>query len=101
MKTVLDQWPCHSVLYAKAVDDFIDFILGIGLNFKINNNDYIVPMAVEEPSVIAAVSGVAKLISSAGGFTTSSSARNIIYAQIQLLDIRDDRIDSVIEMVQL
>ena len=43
--------------------------LGVSVGFKVNNKHYIVPMAIEEPSVIAACSVIAKLISEqAGGF---------------------------------
>ena len=56
-------------------------------------------MTVEEPSVIAAVSGAAKLVASSGGFITTACLRNIIYAQIQLLDIPDSRVESVLERV--
>ena len=41
--------------------------LGVAANFQINGRDYLVPMAVEEPSVIAAVSHSAKLIRAGGG----------------------------------
>ncbi len=44
----------------------ISLPLGLGLNFKINGKSYSVPMAIEEPSVIAACSSIAKLISSSG-----------------------------------
>ena len=48
--------------------------LGLGLGFKVNEMDYQVPMAIEEPSVIAAVSAIAKLVSDKGsGFTTKST----------------------------
>ena len=40
--------------------------LGLGLGFKVNGKNYIVPMALEEPSVIAACSAIAKLISDKG-----------------------------------
>ena len=36
--------------------------MGLGLNFRINNEDIVVPMAVEEPSIVAACSGAAKFI---------------------------------------
>jgi len=62
--------------------------LGLGLNFLINGNHISVPMATEEPSVIAAVSGAAKTIASAGGFNASSSG-NIMLSQIQLMDVAD------------
>eukprot|EP01127_Copromyxa_protea_P012212 TRINITY_DN3158_c0_g1_i1.p1 TRINITY_DN3158_c0_g1~~TRINITY_DN3158_c0_g1_i1.p1 ORF type:complete len:955 (+),score=219.98 TRINITY_DN3158_c0_g1_i1:54-2867(+) len=60
--------------------------LGLGLNFKVNGKEMVVPMATEEPSVIAAVSGAAKLISHHGGFTSSYSG-NIMVCQVQLLDV--------------
>lgn len=59
--------------------------LGLGLNFLINGKDYIIPMAVEEPSVVAAASSAAKIIRDAGGFTTSSD-ESIMIGQIQVLD---------------
>lgn len=43
--------------------------LGLGTGFKVNGTNYVVPMAVEEPSVITACSVMGKLISKAGGFT--------------------------------
>lgn len=62
--------------------------LGLGLNFLINGTDISVPMATEEPSVIAAVSGAAKTIASAGGFSATSTG-NIMLSQIQLLEVKD------------
>lgn len=53
----------------------ISLPLGLGLNFKINNKDYKIPMVIEEPSVIAAASGAAKFIKERGsGFFTASTA---------------------------
>ena len=46
--------------------------LGVATNFLINKKEYFVPMAVEEPSVVAAASYAAKLCRSTGGFTTYS-----------------------------
>ena len=49
--------------------------LGLGLNFVINGEPIdAVPMAVEEPSVIAATSGAAKLVAAGGGFETATTA---------------------------
>ena len=62
--------------------------LGIGVNFLINGRDYLIPMVVEEPSVVAAVSFAAKLARSSGGFQTGST-EPIMVAQIQLLDVTD------------
>ncbi len=58
----------------------------IATNFLINGNDAIIPMAIEEPSVIAAVSNAAKIIRRGGGFTTSSDP-SLMIGQIQLLDL--------------
>ena len=60
--------------------------LGLGLNFKINGKEYAVPMAVEEPSVIAACSSIAKLISSCGGFKAMNS-KPVMIGQIQILNV--------------
>ncbi len=62
--------------------------LGLGVNFQINGEDYIVPMAVEEPSVIAAASNAAKIIRECGGFTTSST-EPVMIGQIQVVDIEN------------
>jgi hydroxymethylglutaryl-CoA reductase len=61
--------------------------LGIGLNFVINGREVLVPMVVEEPSVLAGASFMAKLVRIGGGFTAISSAPEMI-GQIQVLDIR-------------
>lgn len=62
--------------------------LGIATNFLINNKDYLIPMVIEEPSVIAAVSNAAKMFRRGGGFTTSSDTPLMI-GQIQLADVKD------------
>ncbi|MDH5506918.1 MAG: hydroxymethylglutaryl-CoA reductase, degradative [Anaerolineae bacterium] len=62
--------------------------LGIALNFQINGKDVLVPMAVEEPSVVAGASFMAKLARAGGGFLTQSSPPEMI-GQMQLLDIAD------------
>ncbi len=59
--------------------------LGVAPNFVVNGQHYVVPMAVEEPSVIAAASGVAKLLSGHGGFTAHSTP-NVMTAEVQLCD---------------
>ncbi len=61
---------------------------GLGVNFVINNKIYAVPMAVEEPSVIAAASSAAKLTLETGGFITSATEQ-IMMGQIQLLEIKN------------
>ena len=61
--------------------------LGIATNFQINGKDYLIPMAVEEPSVVAAASYMAKLARSSGGFEAYSE-RPIMRAQIQIMGIQ-------------
>ena len=62
--------------------------LGIAANFVINDKDYLIPMAVEEPSVVAAASHMAKIARAHGGFVTSSD-QPIMRAQIQVLGVTD------------
>ncbi len=62
--------------------------LGVARNFLVNGREVMVPMAIEEPSVIAAVSFMAKLVRSTGGFKATSTAPEMI-GQLQLLDIPD------------
>ncbi|MCA9957086.1 MAG: 3-hydroxy-3-methylglutaryl-CoA reductase, partial [Anaerolineales bacterium] len=57
--------------------------LGIAVNFQINGQDYLIPMAVEEPSVVAAVSNAAKKIRAGGGFHTSAT-NPVMIGQIQV-----------------
>jgi hydroxymethylglutaryl-CoA reductase len=60
--------------------------VGLALNFQINGKDYVVPLVVEEPSIVAALSFGAKIARQAGGFTTNSS-EPILIGQIQLVDV--------------
>jgi hydroxymethylglutaryl-CoA reductase len=62
--------------------------LGIAANFQVNGRDVLVPMAIEEPSVVAGASFAARLVREGGGFHTSSSQPWMI-AQIQVLDLAD------------
>ena len=62
--------------------------LGIATNFVINGKDYLVPMAIEEPSVIAAASHAAKLAKSSGGFKASAES-SIMRGQIQVTNLLD------------
>jgi hydroxymethylglutaryl-CoA reductase len=61
---------------------------GVGLNFQVNGRDRIVPMAVEEPSVVAAASCAARLARAAGGFTADADPACMI-GQIHLLGVSD------------
>ncbi|MEK5205822.1 3-hydroxy-3-methylglutaryl-coenzyme A reductase [Psychrobacillus psychrotolerans] len=62
--------------------------LGIATNFKINGKDMFIPMATEEPSVVAAASNAAKASYDHGGFFTSMSG-TIMRGQIQVLNVAD------------
>lgn len=85
----------HHVLDAEAADRLIENVIGVfalpmglGLNFLINGRDYAVPMVVEEPSIVAAVSSAAKTLRAGGGFTTRSTDALLI-GQIQVVGVKD------------
>jgi len=62
--------------------------LGIATNFRINGKDYLIPMAIEEPSVVAAASNSAKLARLTGGFHAQSTAP-VMIGQVQILNVPD------------
>jgi len=62
--------------------------LGIALNFVVNGRELLVPMAIEEPSVVAGASFMAKLARAGGGFTAHTTPPEMI-GQMQLLDVPD------------
>jgi hydroxymethylglutaryl-CoA reductase len=62
--------------------------LGIGLNFRLNGQDVLVPMAVEEPSVIAAASNAAKMVRAGGGFMGDADPP-VMTAQIEIVGVSD------------
>lgn len=62
--------------------------LGVAVNFRVNGRDYLVPMAIEEPSVVAAASNAAKMAREKGGFTASTSGP-VMIGQIQLVHVPD------------
>lgn len=62
--------------------------VGFASNLTVNGRDVLVPMATEEPSVIAAASNLARIARSSGGFHTSSTGP-VMRAQIQILDVAD------------
>jgi len=76
LKTITQYWNSDTALQ-QLHDDFIENTIsnfympfGIAPNFVINNKDYVIPMVVEESSVVAAASLVAKFWSTRGGFKT-------------------------------
>jgi len=62
--------------------------LGIATNFRINGKDYLVPMAIEEPSVVAAASNAAKVARATGGFIAQTTPP-VMIGQVQILDVPD------------
>ncbi len=62
--------------------------LGVATHFLINGKDYFIPMAIEEPSVVAAASLAAKMARVKGGFKASAD-RSIMIGQIQLVEVPD------------
>ena len=64
--------------------------LGLAVNFQINGKDYLIPMATEEPSVIAAACYAAKMVRDGGGFRTSSTAP-IMIGQVQVVGLKDSQ----------
>jgi len=62
--------------------------LGIAVNFFVNKRDYLIPMAIEEPSVVAAASYAAKMARDGGGFFTNSTSP-VMIGQIQAVNIKD------------
>jgi hydroxymethylglutaryl-CoA reductase len=62
--------------------------LGVARNFIVNGREVLVPMAIEEPSVVAGASFMARLARPAGGFTATTTAPEMI-GQMQVLDVPD------------
>ncbi len=72
--------------------------IGIAANFVIDGEAVLVPMAIEEPSVIAAASHMAKIVAMSGGFQTKVDD-SIMIGQIQILDVSD--IDTACSLIKL
>jgi hydroxymethylglutaryl-CoA reductase len=87
----------QTTLGIDAADKMIENVIGVlgmpvglGLNFLINGRDYVVPLAVEEPSIVAALGAAAKIARASGGFRASSTAP-ILIGQIQVIEVPDMR----------
>src|SRR5208283_2504816 len=92
-----EAWAIESTagLSIEAADHMIENVigtislpLGVATNFLINSKDYLVPMAIEEPSVIAAASNAAKMARGHGGFRTSNTGP-VMIGQIQTVRVLD------------
>jgi hydroxymethylglutaryl-CoA reductase len=82
-------------LDADTADKFVENVIGtyglpygVTLNVRVNGQDHVVPMVVEEPSVVAAASNAAKMVRAGGGFTAEVDAPLMI-SQVQLIEVRD------------
>lgn len=80
-------------LTAETADHMIENVIGmyslpigIGLNFMINGRDVLIPFVVEEPSIVAGVSFMAKLARAGGGFTATST-ESLMIGQMQLINV--------------
>lgn len=79
----------------ETADKFVENVIGtyglpygVALNVRVNGRDYVVPMVVEEPSVVAAASNAARMVREGGGFTVEVD-EPLMIAQIQLTHVRD------------
>ncbi len=63
---------------------------GVALNFRLNEKDVLVPMVIEEPSVVAAASNAARLVRDGGGFFAESDPAHMI-SQVELKDVPDPK----------
>jgi len=72
--------------------------LAVAPNFLVNGRDYVVPMVIEEPSVVAGVSGAARLMRHGGGFIARADDP-ILIGQVQLVDVADP--DKTIELLRV
>jgi hydroxymethylglutaryl-CoA reductase len=84
-------------LDAETADKFVENVLGtyslpygVALNVRVNGRDHVVPMVVEEPSVVAAASNAAKMVRASGGFVAETDPP-VMIAQVQLREVRDVR----------
>ena len=86
--SVVDQALADSMI--ENVIGVFELPIGVGLNFQINGKDYVVPMVVEEPSIVAAVSHVAQIVRESGGFDVEVDEA-IMIGQVQVMGLSDAR----------
>jgi hydroxymethylglutaryl-CoA reductase len=82
-------------LDAETADKFVENVLGtyalpygVALNVRVNDHDHVVPMVIEEPSVVAAASSAAKMVRESGGFVAEMDPPRMI-AQVEVRALRD------------
>lgn len=85
----------HGILSVERADKMIENVvgtfelpLGIATNFRINGHDKLIPMVVEEPSIVAGASFAARMARATGGFVASST-RSLMIGQVQLVSVPD------------
>ncbi len=85
----------HHVLPPSRADKMIENVVGVmglpfglGLNFQVNQKDYLVPLVVEEPSIVAALSSAAKIFQESGGIQ-STAEESLLIGQIQVVNPPD------------
>ncbi|MDA4117324.1 MAG: hydroxymethylglutaryl-CoA reductase, degradative [Thaumarchaeota archaeon] len=91
VKTLQDTGGLPSEVADKMIENVVGGItlpLGMAMNFLINGKDYIVPMAIEEPSVVAAASNAAKIARVRGGFKVTNTGP-VMIGQIQTVEVGD------------
>ncbi|MBA3948120.1 MAG: hydroxymethylglutaryl-CoA reductase, degradative, partial [Herpetosiphonaceae bacterium] len=96
----------YGILTLERADHMIENVvgtfelpLGVATNFYINGRDVLIPMVVEEPSIVAGTSFAAKLVREGGGFRTSST-RSLMIAQIQLVDVPEPEVATAAILAQ-
>jgi hydroxymethylglutaryl-CoA reductase len=88
---MLESRGCLQELAERMIENVIGVMevpLGLAVNFLINGNEYLIPMAIEEPSVVAAASNAARIARLHGGFVTNMISSCMI-GQIQLVGVDD------------
>jgi hydroxymethylglutaryl-CoA reductase len=91
VKTVRDTGGLPSEVADRMIENVIGGItipMGVATNFQVNGKDYLVPMSLEEPSVVAAASNMAKVARAKGGFHVSNTGP-VMIGQIQAVGIED------------
>ena len=85
----------HHVLPPSRADKMIENVVGVmglpfglGLNFRVNQKDYLVPLVVEEPSIVAALSSAARVFRESGGIE-STAEESLLIGQIQVVNPPD------------
>ena len=80
-----------SALVERMIENVVGVMtlpLGIATNFRINGKDYLIPMAIEEPSVVAAASNAAKVVRASEGFFAQTTDP-VMIGQVQVLNVSD------------